>query len=57
MANVTKTNQTENPQLLNTEMPDVPTHIPTPDPSLNSHQLNSNQPQKNLSKRLYAASL
>lgn len=46
MTNVTETNQTENPQLLNTEMPDVPTNIPTPDPSLNSNQLNSNQPQK-----------
>ena len=46
MTNVTETNQTENPQLLNTEMPDVPTNIPTPDPSLNSHQLNSHQPQK-----------
>ena len=46
MTNVTETNQTENPQLLNTEMPDVPTNIPTPDPSLNSHQLNSNEPQK-----------
>ena len=46
MTNVTETNQTENPQLLNTEMPDVPANLPTPDPSLNSHQLNSNQPQK-----------
>lgn len=37
MTNVTQTNQIENPQLLNTEMPDVPTNTPTPDPS---------QPQK-----------
>lgn len=48
MTNVTETNQTENPQLLNTEMPDVPINIPTPDPSLNSHQLNNNQPQKSI---------
>lgn len=41
MTNVTETNQTENPQLLNTEMPDVPINTPTPDPSLKS-----NQPQK-----------
>ncbi len=37
MTNVTQSNQTENPQLLNAEMPDVPTNLPTPDPS---------QPQK-----------
>ena len=29
MTNVTDSNQTENPQLLNIEMPDVPAHLPT----------------------------
>ena len=37
MTNVTETNETEHPQLLNIEMPDVPTNQPTIDPS---------QPQK-----------
>lgn len=38
MTNVTQTNQTENPQLLNAEMPDVPANLPTPDPTANNPQ-------------------
>ncbi|MBP0657210.1 hypothetical protein J8J20_25385, partial [Mycobacterium tuberculosis] len=34
-------------------MPDVPTNIPTPDPSLNSHQLNSNQLNSNQPQKIY----
>ena len=37
MTDTTQNNQLEHPQLLNSEMPDVPAHRPTPDPS---------QPQK-----------
>lgn len=37
MTDTTQNNQLEHPQLLNSEMPDVPAHTPTPDPS---------QPQK-----------
>lgn len=38
MTNVTQTNQIENPQLLNPQMPDVPVNTPTQDPSLNISQ-------------------